>query len=216
MDFIVTLLAGIPFPAPPTPAGWVVWVLLLAALIFILFRQRAHTKMSWGLFILLFVLIPATTLFIGLRFASASARPLPGLPADAPGSALMIFSAIPWLIGGGMLGPIPAAFLGAFAGLLRGAWDSYSLFSILELAILATWFSINMRQSYRTHAYTLLRQPLVGALLLIPIHALFYVLSALFTQWGVDAIPITARLDFAFSNLGIVTLNRLRKVCHSF
>jgi len=206
MEFIVTLLAGIPFPASPTPAGWVVWVLLLAALIFILLRQRAHTQISWGLFILFFVLIPATTLFIGLRFASASARPLPGLPADAPGSALMIFSAIPWLIGGGMLGPIPAAFLGAFAGLLRGAWDSYSLFSILELAILATWFSINMRQSYRTRAYTLLRQPLVGALLLIPIHALFYVLSALFTQWGVDATPITARLDFALSNLGIVTL----------
>jgi signal transduction histidine kinase len=206
MEFIVTLLAGIPFPAPPTPVGWVVWVLLLAILIFILVRQRANTQMSWGLFILLFVLIPATTLFIGLRFASASARPLPGLPADAPGSALMIFSAIPWLLGGGMLGPIPAALLGAFAGLLRGAWDSYSLFSILELAILAVWFSINIRQSYRTRAYALLRQPLVGALLLIPMHAVFYVFSALFTQWGVDATPITARLDFAISNLGIVTL----------
>src|SRR5690606_6073459 len=159
MEFIVTLLAGIPFPAPPTPLGWVVWALLLTILIFILVRQGANTQMNWGLFILLFVLIPATTLFIGLRFAAASARPLPGLPADAPGSALMIFSAIPWLLGGGMLGPIPAALLGAFAGLLRGAWDSYSLFSIVELAILAVWFSINMRQRYRTQAYTLLRQP---------------------------------------------------------
>ncbi len=206
MDFIVTLLAGIPFPAPPTPAGWVVWLGGFALLIFILIRQRANTQMSWGLFIFLFVLIPATTLFIGLRFSSASARPLPGLPADAPGSALMIFSAIPWLIGGGMLGPLPAALLGAFAGLLRGAWDSYSLFSIIELALLAAWFSINMRQNYRTRAYALLRQPLIGALLLIPIHALFYVVSALFTQWGVEAMPITARLDFAISNLGIVAL----------
>ncbi|MBL8051079.1 MAG: cache domain-containing protein, partial [Anaerolineales bacterium] len=208
MEFILTLLAGIPFPAPPTLAGWVVWVLLLGALTYALVRGNAYqAPMSWGLFILFFILIPATTLFIGLRFASASARPLPGLPADAPGSAMMVFSAIPWLLGGGLLGPIPAALLGAFAGLLRGAWDSYSLFSILELAFLATWFSINMRQRYRTRAYTLLRQPLVGALLLIPFHTFFYVLSALFTQWGADvSIPITARLDFALSNAGIVTL----------
>jgi signal transduction histidine kinase/HAMP domain-containing protein len=206
MEFIFTLLAGIPFPAPPTLAGWGVFFLLLGVLAFILVRRRVdQPTMSWGLFLTFFVLIPITTLFIGLRFTSASARPLPGLPADAPGSALMVFSAIPLLLGGGMLGPIPAAMLGAFAGLLRSAWDSYSLFSILELAFLATWFSINMRQRYRTRVYQLLRQPLAGALLLIPLHALFYILSALFTQWGNAATPITARLDFALSNLGITT-----------
>jgi signal transduction histidine kinase len=119
----------------------------------------------------------------------------------------MIFSAIPWLLGGGLFGPVGGAVLGAFAGLLRGTWDTYSLFSIIELAILGAWFSTNMRQRYRTQAYALLRQPLVGALLLIPFHTLFYVISSLFTQWGVDAsAPATARLDFALSNAGIVTL----------
>ncbi|NJN80681.1 MAG: HAMP domain-containing protein, partial [Anaerolineales bacterium] len=208
MEFIFTLLAGIPFLAPPTLAGWGVWFLLLAILIYVLYRGRTYqSQMSWGLFLTFFVLIPITTLFIGLRFTTASARPLPGLPADAPGSALMVFSAMPWLLGGGMLGPVPAAMLGAFAGLLRGAWDSYSLFSILELGFLAAWFSINMRQRYRTRSYQLLRQPLVGALLLIPFHTFFYVISALFTQWGIDSTaPITARLDFALSNAGIVTL----------
>src|SRR5688572_33078214 len=101
MEFIFTLLAGIPFPAPPTLAGWCVFFLLLGVLAFILVRERANQPaMSWGLFLTFFVLIPITTLFIGLRFTSASARPLPGLPADAPGSALMVFSAIPWLLGG--------------------------------------------------------------------------------------------------------------------
>jgi signal transduction histidine kinase len=211
MDFIVTLLTGIPFPAPPTFAGWFVWASLLGALVYLLFQQRAYqpawARREWGLFLFFFILIPLTTLFIGIRLNSASIRPLPGLPADAPGSALMVFSAIPWLLGGGLLGPIGAATLGAFAGLLRGAWDSYTIFSILEVAFLGAWFSLSMRQRYRTPAYALLRQPLVGALLLIPVHTFFYILSAMFTQWGVGiSAPATARLDFAISNAGIVTL----------
>lgn len=209
MDFLFTLLASIPFPAPPTFAGWVVWALLLGVLVYALIHWRVYQppwkRREWGFFLFFLILIPATSLFIGLRLSSASARPLPGLPADAPGSALMIFSAIPWLLAGGLLGPIGAAVLGALAGVLRGVWDTYSLFSILELALMGAWFATNMRQRYRTRAYALLRQPLVGALLLIPFHILFYTISALFTQWGMN-IPATARLDFALSNAGIVTL----------
>ena len=152
---------------------------LLGVLVYALFRWRVYQPAwkgrEWGFFIFFLILIAITSLFIGLRLSSASARPLPGLPADAPGSALMIFSAIPWLLGGGLLGPVGAAVLGAFAGLLRGTWDTYSLFSILELALMGAWFSMNMRQRYRTPAYALLRQPLVGALLLIPFHVLFYI-----------------------------------------
>ncbi len=209
MEFVPTLLTGIPFPAPPTFAGWFVWVSLLGGLVYWLFVQRAGQSAwrgrEWGLFLFFFILVPITALFVGVRLTSASARPLPGLPADAPGSALMIFSAIPWLLGAGLLGPLGAAGLGAFAGLLRGAWDLYSLFPIIEMAFLGVWFSLNVRQRYRTPAYRLLSQPLAAALLSIPIHTLFYTLSALFTQWGADA-PATARLDFAVSNAGIVTL----------
>ena len=211
MGFFLTLLAGIAFPAPPTLAGWAVWVLLLGVLVYVLVAWRTYQPAwngrEWGIFIAFLVLIPLTSLFIGLRLTSASARPLPGLPADAPGSALMVFSGIPWLLGGGLLGPAGAAILGAFAGLLRGVWDTYSLFSILELALMGAWFATNTRQRYRTRIYKLLRQPLVSALLLIPFHTLFYVISSLFTQWGVDiSAPTTARLDFALSNSGIVTL----------
>jgi hypothetical protein len=188
MKFLFTLLAGIVFPAPPTFVGCLIWVALLGTLAYALFRWRSYQPAwngrEWGLFFVFLILIPITSLFIGIRLTSASARPLPGLPADAPGSALMIFSAIPWLLGGGLLGPVGAAVLGACAGLLRGAWDTYSLFSVVELAIFGTWFSTNMRQRYRTKAFALLRQPLVGALLLIPFHTLFYIISSLFTQWG--------------------------------
>lgn len=208
MEFILTLLDGIPFPAPPTLAGWFVWVSLLGGLVYLLVRQRSKQTSwggrGWGFFILLFILVAVANLFIGLRLTSASARPLPGLPANSPGSALMVFSAIPWLLGGGLLGPLGAAGLGGFAGLLRGTWDLYSLFPVLEFAFLGAWFSLNTRQRYRTPAYRLLRQPLVAALLLIPLHTVFYTVSALFTQWGAS-VPATARLDFAISNASVVT-----------
>ncbi len=211
MKFLLTLLASIAFPAPPTLAGWFVWVFLLGMLAYALFRWRSYQPAwngrEWGIFFVFLILIPITNLFIGVRLTSALARPLPGLPADAPGSALMLFSAIPWLLAGGLLGPLGAAVLGAFAGLLRGAWDTYSLFSIIEIAMLGAWFSTNMRQRFRTPAYSLLRQSFFSALLLIPFHTLFYIISSMFTQWGVDAsAPATARLDFALSNAGIVTL----------
>lgn len=209
MEFILTLLAGIPFPATPTPAGWIVWGSLLAGLVVHLYRNRKGTPVwgskGWGLFLFLFLLVPLLNLFIGARLTFGLIRPLPGLPADTPGSALMVFSAIPWLVGGGALGPMAGAALGAFAGLLRGAWDLYSIFSIVEFAVMGAWFSRNMRQRYRTPAYRLIRQPLAAALLLVPIHALFYIVSAMFTGWGAE-VQVTARLDFALSNLWVVTL----------
>ena len=210
MEFFFTLLSGIPFPAPPTFAGWFVWISLWGVLAYALRRWRVHQPIwkgrEWGIFLAFFILIPVTNLFIEIKLTSALARPYPGVPAN-PGSVLMIFSAIPWLLGGGLLGPVGAAALGAFAGLLRGTWDSYSLFPIVELAMLSAWFSANMRQRFRTPVYRWLRQPFFCALLLIPIHTLFYVISALFTQWGTNTFaPATARLDFALSNAGIVTL----------
>jgi PAS domain S-box-containing protein len=211
MGFISTLLSGIAFPALPTPAGWLVWVFLLALLGYALAGWRIYQpswkKREWGFFAGLLILIPLTSLFIGIRLTSASARPLPGLPADAPGSALMVFSAIPWTLAGGLLGPLGAAALGALSGLLRGVWNTFSIFPILELALMSAWFSMNMRQRYRTRMYGYLRQPIIAALLLIPIHLLFYFINSLFTQWGADvSTPVTARLDLAISNAGMIAL----------
>lgn len=211
MDFLFTLLSGVPYLALPTLAGWVIWLFLLGLLLYSLFQWRIYQPLwkgrEWFVFLVFLTLIAFTSLFIGLRLSSASTRPPPGVPANAPGSTLMVFSAIPLLLGGGLLGPIGAAVLGVLAGVLRGTWDTFSFFSILEFAFLGAWFATNMRQRYRTPAYRLLRQPIVGALLLIPLHIFFYVISALFTQWGVDvSMPATARLDFALSNAGVVTL----------
>ena len=166
MNFLFTLLSGVAFLAMPTLVGWAVWIFLLAALLYALFRWRIYQPAwkgrEWGFFFAFLILIVLMSLFIGLRLSSASTRPPPGVPADAPGSALMVFSAVPLLLGAGLLGPLGAAALGVFAGILRGTWDTYSLFSTLELAFMGAWFALNMRQRYRTPVYALLRSRLAG------------------------------------------------------
>ena len=206
MSFIFTLLAGFPNLLLPTPFGWVVWLGLLGLIVFLLIHWKGihpvWTARSWGLFIGLLILVPITSLFIGVRLPAGSALPLPNFPADtSPGSAMMLFSAIPWTLAGGFLGPLGAAMLGLFAGILRGAWDTYSLFSALEFSLLAVLFSASARQRYRTPIYQLARQPLVSALLMIPLHLVLFIIGAFFSI--PSNVPAAARLDFALSNSGI-------------
>ncbi|HKG55273.1 MAG TPA: ATP-binding protein, partial [Anaerolineales bacterium] len=120
------------------------------------------------------------------------------------GSTMMIFSAIPWILAGGLLGPIAAAGLGMFSGLLRGLWDTHSLFTVFDFGLLAMMFAVANRQRYRTFIYRLLRQPLISALSLVLAHAALFVLNALFTLSV--STSVTERLDYALSNLGVVSL----------
>jgi len=202
MSFFFTLLSSLPFPAGPTPLGWLVWFLLLGGVIYSLWGwgqyQPRWERRRWLLFLGLLVITPFTALFIGVRFSLGATLPLPGLPAEPPGTAMMLFSGLPWMLAGGFLGPLAAAVLGALTGLLRGIWDTYNLFSMLEMAFLGVLFAVNVRQRYRTPVYRWLRQPLISALGLIPFHVIFYLLSALFTIQA----PLTARLDFALSTMG--------------
>ena len=198
------------FPSIPTPVGWVVWLCLLGVLIYSLYHWRtlqlAWKGSSWGIFIVLLALTPLTSLFIGLRFPNGSALPSPGVPSTlSPGSALMIFSAIPWMLAGGLLGPIGAATVGLLSGALRGAWDSFQFFTALEYALLGVLFSVNVRQNFRTMSYRVLRQPFVSALVLIPLHTILYIIGT-FLSIKAD-IPPEARLDFALTSSWVATLS---------
>ena len=197
-----------PFPILPTFAGWLVWLCLLGLLVN-LFRLRqiqpVWKRREWGIFVALLVLVPFSSLFIGVQLPAGSALPLPGLPTNhAPGSLMMLFSAIPWILAGAFLGPFGGAALGALAGILRGVWDTYNLFTVLEFALLASLFSSSVRQRYRTPAYQITRQPIVSALILISFHVVLYVVGAFFSTPA--SVPVAARLDFALSNAGVAAL----------
>ncbi len=206
MSFVSTLLAGFFSLPAPSLVGWVLWFLFLALTVYNVYRWRivgpAITGSIWPLFLVLLVLVPITNLFAGLRLPAGAALPMPGMPADPLPPALLPLSAIPWMIAAGPLGPLAAALLGALAGLLRGAWDTHSLFSIPDLALLAAIFSVNIRQRNRAGIYGWLRQPLIAAALLIPIHTFVYVVGTFVTFPGLAAV----RLDYALSNAGVAAL----------
>jgi len=207
MNFVIgTLLDGFRDMYPPSPLGWAVWFLFLTFAVIALYRWRDNQPpikgRTWGIFLLLFLLVPLTNLFLGVRLPAGSALPLPGVPIEPLPPAMMLFSALPWMLAAGPLGPFGAAVLGGLAGLVRGAWDTHNWFSILDLAFLSALFAVNVRQQYRTRTYKLLRQPLVSALLLVPLHTVIYVVGTFLTVPGQAAV----RLDYALSNAGAAAL----------
>src|SRR5215510_2602836 len=146
MQFLASLLSNLAYVNPMPLAGWFVWFGLVGLLGAALFHWRKYqTKLDargWGIFGALAFAIIAATFFFGLEFSSGSALPVPGLPEKPPGSTLMIFSAIPWTLAGGLLGPIAAAGLGLLSGLLRTVWDTHSIFTTVELGLMGAIFAV--------------------------------------------------------------------------
>ncbi|HEX9839959.1 MAG TPA: cache domain-containing protein, partial [Anaerolineales bacterium] len=208
MQFVATLLTHLAYLNPIPLAGWLIWLGLAGLLGFALFSWRDyHPEWNvrlWGILIVLIIATPFTALFLGLEFPTGSALPVPGLPEEPPGSTMMVFSAVPWALAGGLLGPFAAAALGMLSGLLRGVWDTHSLFSILDLGLMGAIFSVVTRQRYRTFLFRLLRQPLVSALSLTLVHLLLFMLSAFFTVS--TSASVTERLDYVLSNAGVISI----------
>src|SRR5215216_3157881 len=208
MQFLATLLTHLAYLNPIPLAGWLVWLGLAGLLGFALFSWRNYhpewNARLWGILIVLLISTPITALFLGLEFPTGSALPVPGLPEEPPGSTMMVFSAVPWTLAGGLLGPFAAAAIGMLSGLARGIWDTHSFFSTLEVGLMAAMFAVANRQRYRTFIFRLLRQPLFSALSLVVVHAFLFLLSAFFTVS--TTASVTQRLDYALSNLGAVSL----------
>ena len=208
MQFLASLLTNLAYLNPISIAGWLVWFGLAGLLIYFLLSWRtfnhASNPRAWGIFLALLLATPIAVLFLGLEFPTGSALPIPGLPEEPPGSTLMIFSALPWTLAGGLLGPFGGAGLGMLSGLLRGVWDTHSLFSMLDLGVMGAVFAVSTRQQYRTAFFRFLRQPLFNVVSLTVIHAFFFILSAFFTLPA--AASAAERLDYAFSNVWIVSL----------
>jgi len=208
MRFIASLLDHLAYVNPLPLAGWLVWLGLAGLLALALSSWRkyhpAWTARTRWTAAALAVLTPITALWLGLELHNAPALPLPGLPENPPASTIMIFSALPWTLAGGLLGPFMGAGLGLLSGLIRGLWDTHSWFSMLDLGLLGAIFSFSTRQQYRTPFFRLLRQPLFTVLCLTLIHALLYLVAAFFTV----AAPVSAagRIDFALSNAGVAGL----------
>lgn len=207
MQFLPSLVNNLAYLNPMPMAGWLVWVGLAGLLTFSLLRWRKyhpHWNMrTWWIASALILATPLTALFLGLEFSNASTLPVPGLPQES-GATIMVFSALPWTLAGGLFGPFAGAALGMLSGLIRGVWDTHSLFSIVNLGLISVLFSVSTRQQYRTSFFRVLRQPLFNAVVLTFMYALLFIISALFTVPATTSM--SERMDYAFSNAGIASL----------
>ena len=179
--------------------GWLGWLALLGLTVHLLWRWRHYNK-PWKqpqlvFFVVLLLLLPLTNLFLVLRLPAGGALPPPWRPLEPLGPAVVLFSALPWLLAAGLLGPLPAAVLGLLSGLIAMGWDTHNLFTPLEISLLATLAGAAFHQRYRTLLFRLLRQPLATAIFLACFFPLLYLVDTLLVVPGI----LANRLDYALA-----------------
>ncbi|MEI7989266.1 MAG: ATP-binding protein [Chloroflexota bacterium] len=182
------------------------YIILLGSIAYLIRRLwYLNSKMGfyqWITFILFLLITPFTSLFIGLRLPILGGLPPPGLPIDPQGPAVMFFSAIPWFLAAVYLGPVAAAILALISGCFLGLWDTHSLFTPLEISLVAVILSVFMRQNYRTWLYRLLRIPLVaGAVISLIYCFLFLVDNTLISCTAFTTQSIANGLDYAITHV---------------
>src|SRR5258706_7432202 len=167
MQFLASLLTNLAYLNPMPLSGWLVWLGFAGLLGVALFNWRAYQpkldSRAWGILGALAFLTLITTFFLGVEFSSGSALPVPGLPEKPPGSTMMIFSAIPWTLAGGLLGPFAGAGLGLLSGLIRTMWDTHSLFTAGEIWLMGGRVSGGNLQGIRQPFFEGAGRPLAAA-----------------------------------------------------
>lgn len=206
MSLILSLLRSSPYFDLPqnlfelliSGAGWLIFLGVIGIL---LWKWRVYNRpwnqRLWGILFFLILTVPLTSLFIGLRLSAAGALPPQGVPIDPRGPALMLFAALPWMLAGGLLGPLPASALALFSGFFLAYWDTHNPFTPLEFALLAGVFGAAIQQRYRTGTYRLLRHPIVAALLLAIAYPIIFLITTSFLSSGL----LANRLDYALTHV---------------
>jgi len=182
------------------------WLIFAVAILALAWRWRQYDKPRDRRYLLIFcvlaLVVPLTSLFIGVQILVPQSLSPYLLPVEVVGPALMVFSALPWMLAGGLLGPVGAAGIAFLAGIIQALWDTHSLFMPLELAFLALLFGVAMHQRFRTPFFRFLRHPLFGALLCSLIYPMLFILSATLASDG----SLANRLDYAFTLVGPFSL----------
>ena len=123
MSLIVGLFSEVPFIFWPSDwIGWLGLMLWVGVIGVLLWHWRGFNKKldrtKWVILLGLIILTPFTSLLLGIRLPIWNTYPLAGIALEPVGPALMIFSAVPWALAAGLLGPIPAAGIALVSGTL--------------------------------------------------------------------------------------------------
>ncbi|MBI9046466.1 MAG: HAMP domain-containing protein, partial [Anaerolineaceae bacterium] len=202
MDFIFGLVSSFPYlNLPPDISGWVSWVILLTIVLVLGgFRYRSlNQKMEawhWLFFGGVLLAVPLTSLFFGVQLPENFANSIPGVPMDIGSPKLMFFTAIPWMLGTGILGPFYGIIIGLITGLLTAFWRTHNIYSIVYYAGTALLFGVFIFQRYRPLLYRFIRHPLAAAVLVGISFAPINIFMLMFEISG----GLAARFDYALNH----------------
>jgi signal transduction histidine kinase len=148
--------------------GWLYWLALLGLNVWIVWRNwpefTSWASRQWLVFV---GLILSTILSWVIAIVPLSSSVLqPGANTVGLGLHTYLLSALPWLLGGSILGVVPGMLIAAFSGLGLALIETRSPFTGLELALSAYLFARALSQSYRTRFFIWLRQAWFAALMI--------------------------------------------------
>ena len=183
------------------PSSWIGLALSIVIIIVALWKSRhfnqKFSKKQGGLFLILLVCVPLTSLFMGVSLPVGNALVQPGLASDPIHPLVMFFAGIPWLLAAGMLGPIYAAVIALLSGILRAYFHTHHLFTPILITFLAILTSLGLRQNFRTTFFQRLRHPLIA---ILPTGLVFPALHLLFTSLSISG-ELVSRVDYSLSIL---------------
>ena len=186
---------------PNNVFAWIALILLVGSLTWVIWKEmpdwRAWGKSQWSMAALLFsasLLLPS--LFI-IKLPVANALPIPGLATPSFGPNLPLLVVLPWLLAAVFLGVFPGAIMALASGLLIASWDTRSVFTPAEFALIAFSFSWLIKQNYRSTIFLWLRKPWLAALLL----AILYPIINLINAFLLTAADFSLAVDFSLSRL---------------
>lgn len=200
MSGITNLLSTSPYIYLPYHLlGWIGWLGMCAVLIWLQVRYWEKLEQisisMLGMLILLMISVPLTTLFFGLPLNVGKVDLMPGIPAEQYAPVMVLFAALPWVLAGGILGPLYGTLFGILSGLFISFWGTHSLFTPLEIGGLALLFSLTVRQRYRTKFFSFVRHPLFAAVFCSVVYIPIFLFSGFFSVRG----SFINRMDFALT-----------------
>jgi signal transduction histidine kinase/HAMP domain-containing protein len=209
MTFISSLLKNhLSLSLPAELIGWAVLAAYLLVIVFFCYRlwkneNRSIERQEKYIIIFLAVMVPLTSLFLGFKIDGGDTFLNNSGNSPQSLSTIMILSALPWVLAGGTVHPVAAVILAALAGLCTGLWETHTLLTAFEFAILALIYCWMIRQHYRTWMYRMMRHPAFAAILTALIYIPLFLIGTTLTTQG----DLAARLDLAIHSFGIMSIS---------
>jgi hypothetical protein len=180
---------------PNSPLGWGIFGGFCLFLIYLAWRFRRYSPprsgMRWLLFISLVIITPVASLFTAIQMPAGTALPPPGTPLLPEGPVLLLFSALPWTLAAGFLGPFAAGLLACLSGGLIAFFNGHNPFMPLSYAMIGILMSAATRQRFRTLVYRIISRPLVATIALSILYIFLFGFTTLFVVEG----TLPGRLD---------------------